>query len=379
MHLRCRNCSQQYYLPESRLGTEPVYFICEQCGDRILVPAPGEEWDEYKPLAGKPLDAGSLLDGVQLSFHFRNSVMSAGMLLAVAVLTGILTAVLRYNIAFFAEHMVLAGLLAMFFGFAVILLSDFNSFIISRNVIRRVRFGYSSDNGEDGEGVAGFMGPLLLLSLALPALYAILVLPLLAMGSAGLVYGGILMIPLLGAGFLFMATMVFKGMLCAFLALRQRSVRGFLSGLARFVAVENINIVIYSVLVSLISLPVMLLIMGLLFGAALIPLVGAGFAAGAGLGTEMFKGMSLTGTQTLMGLITAPESSLSVRLGVSLLLIGGGCVYLLVTGYLVSLVQSLTTTSVLIMASNPAKSVSRKGVLLFLAAFFALAFLILIR
>lgn len=369
MDLHCPQCNQSYRVPDDRLNDSAVYFICEKCGEQITLDNRGLRGVSMHDLRG----AGDIFEGVRLSFNLKSIGISWIILLALAGIVVVAYPVVYYNRDIFSRYPALgaggafAALLLFLFVYDLLL------YIVSKNSCHNIRNGrnitFSGMEHEFNHDVKYIIG----ISIALPAAFVIMLLPVGLLGSAWITYAGAVSAPLLILAVAIVFTQASKNFLYAYLVLRGGSGDFSLRSMARFILNENVNIVVYGVIIFIVSSAVLLTLLYFIMGGLL--LAAGGILA---LGSGEAVSFSLSGLHAaaavrsyLDGMMGAPVWT---RIGLALFFFFSALASLLVLAYYICLNQALSVVAVSIMESNPSRSVNRGAAIFCLGCLLALGF-----
>jgi len=352
MDLKCKKCRQRYHIPEDRVGEKRSFFICEKCGERIIIEGRARGWPRH---AGIPTHPGArdVLDGIYLSFNLKNITFSFCTHLCLVFLFSIASAVYYKNSAFFLEHTFMSGAIAVVLFLLMAFAYDLHLYLLSLNTFNRIQnnqnLTFTDASYEISAGAR-----IIFILFTLPPLAAALLASPMAFFSEG--YGAVyasFFFPFLAASALI--SMFFwgmKGMIISHMAECPGGVKNYFNGLARFLAVENINVPAYSLMISALVIFTAAVSSFLLFTVFLFI---AGTIAGTGFtGLPNTSGM-LPGE--LFGLAGRGTERLSD--GYYLVVFWSIMLVTLIWSWIVNLYQSLSSVSILIMRAVPGKSMSR--------------------
>ncbi len=352
MEISCPQCSQKYQLPPEKVDDKRVYFYCENCGHRIVIDRTREGWFSFLPLKNRPLTATDLFDGVFLSFSRKNILFTYMVLLFFSLCGGIFALILRGNFDFFGRHLFLTGFLAWILMLVAIWLFDMHLYFISKNITHRIETGEETFYREFTGDFKTDFSFLFTVSAGILIIFTILLFPVYLMKSHfSFVYTGFFSGLLLILGALFFFTAFFRDQLIAFIAMKPRTFREATKSLGRFIAVEAVNIPLYSFLNAVISCFLILVVFAIMGSAAAVIIWSATVFISPELAGQLHN---FSGTfSSLSGEVETMGSGIILGIFFSTL------VFLFITAWIVNLVQALAVTALRIMSSNPGRSIHR--------------------
>ncbi|MCU0849135.1 MAG: PHD zinc finger domain-containing protein [Spirochaetes bacterium] len=352
MDLKCKKCRQRYHIPEDRLGEKRSFFICEKCGERIIIEGRARGWPQH---AGIPTHPGArdVLDGIYLSFNLKNIIFSFCTHLCLVFLISIAAAVYYKNSVFFLEHPFMSGAIAVVLFLSMAFAYDLHLYLLSLNTFNRIQNNqnlmFSDASFEISAGAR-----IIFILFTIPPLAAALLASPMAFFSEGYgaVYASFFFPVLAASALIFMFFWGMKGMIISHMAECPVGVKNYFKGLARFLAVENINVPAYSLMISALviftaGVSSFLLFAGFLFIAGTI----------AGTGFPGFLNPSGMLPGELIGLAGRGPERLSD--GYYLVVFWSIMLVTLIWSWIVNLYQSLSSVSIMIMRAVPGKSMSR--------------------
>lgn len=351
MDLTCRKCNKKYYISENKLDDKKVYFDCE-CGHRVVVDRRNDVWSDYVAFKKDSLSAGSILDALFFSFNLKNVLVVAFFMFSILSVVGISTIVIINNLQFFVTHPLVSFIIGVPIILIIQLLYDFMLYLISKNVFHlfedsiNIKFlANINDILSDLKVVSFFsiVGSGVLAVLIFPMYFLIL--------KNGIIYSGIIFPILLTTSVFIVLSSVFRNYIFSYVALsRNHKVISVFKQFVSFLKIENINLIVFSFISSLI-----LKIMGLLlFGFFVVVL------------SFLFSMISIPYLWSGLSGLTFQEISKS------LLSMGGGQIVILffigltiffIISYLISLYQTLISFSMKIMEDKPGRSIPRNVLL----------------
>ncbi len=314
-----------------------------------------------------------LFEGIFLSFNLKNVLFSFILLVIYSLLIALFSFIARENLQYFATYP--ASFVIFIFLVSLLLVSvfDIHLYMLSRNIFHSIRYGLNIDFSSNSHDIYTDSLSILLISSGALLLFFLLLLPVYPMQRLGFVYGGFVspVLFVLMGGIVFVQ--VFKNIILAFIAHKQRNVKNTLSGIFRFFRVENLNVAVYSIVISFITT----LVYGF-FSFILLTAVMLTAASITGLSASSY----LTGSEAvisrlqdvLRGFGTAGTGVSFEWSGIVLMGLTFYLIFLFILAYCISLLQSLSTVSVYIMASNPGRSINRNALLVIISLIFALVF-----
>ncbi len=363
MEIVCNSCSQKYRIPDSRVEDKRIYFFCERCSNRIVVDRKRESWFSYRFFEESVLHVQDLFEGIFLSFNWKNILFTFILLIIYSLIMALFSFIGRENMSYFTSYPASFVIFLVLLFLLLLSVFDIHLYMLSRNIFNRIHYGMNIDYSANSHDIYIDSLAVILISAGSLLLFFILLLPVYPMERLGFVYGGFIspVLILLMAGIL--VVQVFKNIILAYIAHRQRDMKNTLAGIVRFFRVENINIAVYGVIISIITAIIhgfimIILLSAVLFTAAFI----TGFAASSYFTGGVETIMRLR--ELLMGVGTAGadvpfEWSGMVLIGLTFYLF-----FLFVLSLGINLVQSLSTVAVHIMGTNPGRSINRNALLI---------------
>jgi len=364
MDINCKECNQKYHIPDNRLDERRVYFICEKCGNRVVIEGQKDPWSQYRGRSISGYTARDMLDGIFFSFNKKNILISFFLLVSVSLLLAVLSFIVRENMAFFTGHMVFSLLFSagvvLFISFAY----DLHLYLLSRNIFNRIANDRNIIFSKVRDEILHDSGMVFIFSAGFILCLMLLLVPVPFLKSYGLIYSGIFYPVLFSLSLLAVLAWYLKNILYAFVALKSRSARHCAASIVRFLAVENINIPVYMFLTGAISTAV-LLFLSVFFLAAVLLIPGiVSLFHGGGSHTGVALIESVRGMMSGMPVQSMVGAGIT---GIMLFLF-----VLLFLAYLINLKQAISVMCVHIMESNPGRSVSRTGLMVFFILFTSL-------
>ncbi|MBN2161070.1 MAG: hypothetical protein JW807_16910 [Spirochaetes bacterium] len=362
MEVRCTGCNQKYVIPDDRLRDKLSYFVCETCGETIALKPRGGD------VGGAAVSAKDILEGIYLSFNLKSFLISAvGMfIICTVVFSALATA------GAFQEFISGWPLLGWTAGAAVVLLCllifDITLYLVSRNTAHRISTGRDTRFSEEQPELYRDLALVAVISIGMILAFLLVLAPVGFIGDGWVLYTGLLY-PVI----VFLAVVLFlsqwtRGMLFAFIAMKNWTVADTLRGFLRFLGRENVNIPVYMMLISFVSSVFTVLLVLLLGCGVALALAAVSVIAGTGIAGQLLSG-GLTSFTSLPG----AGAPFLAQAGIVLIVVFSYMLFLAVAAYCVVLFQTLTVVAVTIMESNPGRSVNRVAVLVCMAIPAALA------
>lgn len=170
----------------------------------------------------------------------------------------------------------------------------------------------------------------------------------------------------------------FKNILYSFIAFRNRNFHDTFSGIFRFLAIENINVPVFLFLICSITCCVFLfihsiVILGLSF---IIFLLAPAISGNIGFSAT---GISPSASAGKFGKLTEVLVKFAGPLndGAPLIIFSTFLVFIFILSYIINLNQTLSSVAVMIMESNPGRSINKK-VILFIIGIIFISFMSLV-
>jgi hypothetical protein len=237
---------------------------------------------------------------------------------------------------------------------------DFHLYLLARNTYHRIHHDRNIRFSSIASEIINDSKSIFLFSIGFILVFIVLIIPILPIGFNGILYSGIMHPLLFFLSCIIGLFITIKYILFSYIAYRTRSVKSNLKGIFRLLAVENINIPFYMVLIWVISgafFSVMLYVIFTGFYMTLIPL----------LGSSAPQALSDVNLYSFPGLLGIPGNfsdlysnlSIAARAGITLVAIFSFIILLLSAAYYINLTLSLSAVSVYIMDSNPGRSLNR--------------------
>ncbi len=354
MDIRCRECGQKYHIPDSQIEDKRVYFNCDNCGHKTVIDKRKEKWSLFQGFHETESCSSNILEGIFHSFNLKNILFSFTTFLAISLIIGLCALIAWKNISFLGQHPFLSGFLLFILMLSFNHTLDIILYMLSRNSFSRIsgeeNISFSSIRKEiSHNSLVIFLfssGPVLLAGL--------LLLPVFAMKTDfGIVYSGIFygIITILFTVIIF--AVIFKNIMIAFAANKNRTVKSFFRNFFRFAAVENINIPVYSFIIAIVLAAMSSLIWGI-SSAAISGTSGILTSVFAAEGLSLFSGHDLAAVTSISG---------SVKAGLLLALISLFIITLFISAFMINLSQTLACAAIHIMESNPGRSANRPLIL----------------
>jgi len=364
MDIRCGKCNQKYHLPDDQVDDRRVYFFCENCGHRIVIDRKKEAWFSYRVL--EPLSHGAdIFEGIYLSFNRKNFFITFFLLLFWTGVFAIAALAASHTMTFFSAHIFLGGFIVFVMAMLFMWTFDIHLYLLSRNLFFRIKNGKNMIFSGARDGIVQDMPSLAFISMGIPAICILVILPVYLMKSEfGAAYAGFFHGFMLICALLILLILYCKNILMAFIALRPRSLGHTVEGFFRFLAVENINIPVYLLIISIVTLFFAGTIFLLMAGALAVTTLTAGTMLPSLLPHSGIIPGPLGGG-TLPSLPSAgPESADSLWNGIAMAGFWTYLFFLVFISYAVNLVQSLASVAMKIMENNPGRSLGRGALLL---------------
>lgn len=349
MDVSCKECGQNYHIPDYKVDDRRLYFNCEKCSHKIVVENRRERWNMFSGFSRETFTAKDVLEGVFFSFNWKNLLTS----MVAVILSGLIFVLglflFRENAVYFAGHPGMAGFVALIFFGILISINDTHLYLVSRNTFHNIREKENISYRLIGDEMGNDLKSILFLTVGSVVLLTLFLLPAAAFKQYGDVYIGIVYPFLFPVSFVMILVMAFRQIFIAFFALRSRSFRFSMKSLFRFIVVENLNLLAYSLLSGVVYFTGIVLTIWI-FSSSVISIIAPGFLlSGLGVATDM---------QSVMSMMTGSSGS-SVLLLLMVAITG-----LLFVSYLVQLSQVLSVAAVYIMEKTPGRSVNRTGILI---------------
>jgi hypothetical protein len=358
MEVRCSGCNQKYVIPDDRLADRMAYFACEKCGSTVaLRPRDGQS----RGGAAGGLSAKDMLEGIYLSFNLKNLLISAVALFSISFLFILVYSVAVNNADLAAGWPGAAQALVFIGAFIGFLVFDLHLYLVSKNTAHRLTHGGNIDFSMAQSEIINDLKPVGIISAGVLAAYLVVLAPIALPGNGRVLYGGLVYPVLVPLSIAVVVIQSMKGLLFAFIALKQRTMVSTVKDLFHFIAVENINLPLYLLFINMVSGIFFLLIIacagaGLMLTSGMI----SRFAGGEfyNLPVSLFAG---GGQGIAWGAMESMPAA--VKAGIMLILIFSFLLILFAAAYYISLYQALSVSAVSIMEANPGRSISRAAVL----------------
>lgn len=374
MEISCKKCGQKYHVPDEKVQERRLYFNCEKCEYKIIIDQRGESWSAFRGLSLERFSSRDILEGIFYSFNLRNILFTFFLLIIYAAIIFILSLVFTKNATFFTGYPSLSVFIIYLFSLLLIYFFDIHLYLLSKRIYYNISYEGSLSFSSIAPEINNDIKAIFFISIGFILFFSILFFPVYLMKSNySLVYEGIFHILNLLLLSVILFSFFFKGIIYSFIAFRVRAPVTNFRDLIRFFRIENLNIPIYSLIISSVSLFVSVIIALLFCGSILVifSLILPALAGGASMQLgELFMRPETGGLgnfSTSVGTIFAANSE-----GLTLVMISTLLVLIFIFSYIINLYQSLSSVAVFIMEKNPGKSVSRTAILLVAILFAAI-------
>ncbi len=363
MEISCSNCAQKFHIPDYRLDDKRVYFFCEKCKNKVVIDNKKEAWTEYKGISENNLSAKDILEGIFYSFNLKNIAVSFLFLLFFSIFILLTGFVVYENFTSFITHPFLFGVYILTSAVFLSFLYDTMLYLVTKNIFHRIHYGSNVTYSLIKHEIFNDLRSVFIVSAGMLLIFIIAVLPAYPLKRFGILYTGIFEPVLITAALIIVFTAIFKPIIISFISLRSRRVKFTIKSLFRFIAVENINIPVYSFLNSA--------VMNFIYFMTLITvgtaLIGTGAIIILSLMPEAAQKIA-SSPQNILSSIAGITGSGVFDAGMIFIFFWLYILNLLILSYFISASQSLAAVSVHIMESDPGRSVSKKALLLSMAA-----------
>jgi hypothetical protein len=332
-----------------------------------------DSWDEYTGLFEHPLTIRDVFDGLFYSFNLKNFLISFFFLASIASVASIAGAVVINNEETLREYPVFWGITGFVLSMVLYYALDVMLYLISKNAVYRIKHGQNCPFWEMPSELGHDLRLVMFFSISFIVLFTLFIAaPAVLMKDGGLLFTGILSPIIVISVSVWIIILLLKNFLYAIMALRSRSLTETCVTLYRFVAVENINLPVYSIIICLLSL---------LFFSAPVFAIFAGTAALAmlfGINTgALFTHDSTASAAGLFDVLRfviagAPEGEFVIKFSIAIAAFFLFIILMGLSAWFVAVSQSLASISVIIMESNPGHSINRLTVLIGIAIYFFL-------
>lgn len=364
MEVSCPTCHRRYRIPDHKINNRSIFFFCEQCNEKITVQGSEDPWISYGGLNAAPFSVTSILEGIFLSFNVRNILLSFGMHACIffCLLVGLFIS--GNHGETIHGHPVLRVLSLTLFAASMLFIFDLHLYLISKNVFARIEGGGDFSINEERSVFLNDVKCIFFVS-ALPVLLiGMLLLPIYPLDRFGLVYSGFVFSFLLALMVLLLFGILLKPMIVSLFAMKSRAPLASLRILMRFMAVENINLIVYGGISAALTALVSCCVIPVAAASIALLMLGIGPILGPSL---LQEGGSMT-LAMAMGQFFADRGSVGPDLstGLLMLLVTGIVLGIIVIAFLCTVLQTLASVSVWIMVRNPGRSVNRRYLLIFM-------------
>ncbi len=360
MEIRCSGCSRKYIIPDDRLADRLAYFTCDSCGERVVVRPRVARGTGTRSLKDALVSAGDIIEGLRLSFNLRNCVVS---LIGLSLIGLLLLCFMAAATAFPTLMADMPGLgiaIAVVMGLLCVFIFDVSLYLISKNDNHRIETGTDIRYGEAVESICDDLKTVSLISVGLPAACILLALPPILISDGRLLYVGVTYPVIIVLFVALVLVQMLKNILMAYIAAHPGTVGSTISGILKFLARENINILLYLILIRILSAVFTVVVL-------IVPVAGvilvAGFASASGAGSFLTKGGLFSGGLSTLAPGSPASLPLDAQAGMVMVFLFSGVLLLFLGAYMLSLWQTLSSVAVAIMESNPGRSIHRTAVL----------------
>jgi hypothetical protein len=248
---------------------------------------------------------------------------------------------------------------------------DLNLYMLSKNMARRVSTGRDIMFSAERPELLRDLAIVSVISIGLIAAFMLVLAPVAFLDTGWVLYAGFFYPVIVALAVILVLAQYTKGMLFAFIAMKDGSVAERIRGIFQFLGRENVNIPFYMILINIVSSFFSLLLILILTGAIMLTL--AVVAVLAGLGGQGLVGQLLSQNFAALTSILRADMPLWTQAGIVLVTVFSYLLVLAAAAYCVVLYQTLTVVAVTIMESNPGRSVNRVALLVCMALPAALA------
>lgn len=358
MEVRCNNCAQRYRIPDHRINNRNVYFHCDRCNGKVVVQGPSDPWTFSVIEADNLLSFTGIFEGIKLSFNGKSNLITllVHAFLYLCAFSGYI--LWNENARMGQEHPVFRSIFLLVATSIAFFIVDLNLYLVSKLSFAGLAGNRDFRLSSIREDFPNDLKNIFILSSAFTAVIGLIFLPIIHLGKHGRIIGGAAFPPLFLIMALLLVLLFFKPFLTAFIAMKSRSPFFMMKSMARFLVVENINLFFHLAAILAAVAVVGLFLWGILFAAFAIALLLYSSFSGhnpildyAGVVTphlvEVMKGACFSGS--------------TGRSFERIMIAGTGIAALfLVAVFSTTMLQTLSTVSMRIMAGNPGRSVQKK-------------------
>lgn len=361
MEISCSKCGKEHKIPDNAVTDKKIFFYCNSCGHKIVVDNRKTFLDKTPSNKILP-QITDLFNAIPVAFNSSSLLLGSiyGMMtLLLSLLTGLV--IVKSNM------MTNPGLLIFFGGivgaiiyfFYIVLLyylSKIALYKITNPSNEKIDWKYVNFDFKEDVSVLSIIYIVFVIA------FAILLLPMIFLKSAGVIYSGILFPVIYAAAVLIVLSIVLMNFIPAVLACGSRFVGESFKDIVDFIKLEFLNLPAYVFVINILSA----FVYGIVSFFTAIPLA----LAGAGI----FAFAAPEAKASLMAFAGRISSSFAgggggdiaahVTIGGLLLLLFSIVVLVFLWALLVSINQTLYTKAVYIMKKNPVKSINRKAYLI---------------
>jgi hypothetical protein len=354
MKLKCDRCLQKYFIPEDKISDKRSFFICEKCGNRIVVD-PHDEIDFMDTFPDEEKrGAGSIAEYICHAFSLKSTGTAFIFIYLIALITSLTLYLVSKNYQFFASHQVFSGISAFILIIILKYAWDFMLYLISLNAFYRFNYERDITYASIPQKIISDSSIILFFSSAGLTLLVFLLIPVYLLKGSGPFYASIFFPFLIAASALLVWPYMTRGFLYALIAGRMRSLKNTFRVIGDFIYTENINIPVYAVIIRVVTFFISII----LYAAVSAPVIAAAV---------------MTGIFTDTG---AASTAYYHEAAAYFLIFFISLIIVFIVSSLTVLRQTLRCAAVKIMENSPGESVSGRSKII---AMFALAaFMILV-